>query len=56
MLNKTKKMIWRKKVCIPGRGRGQSRACLRVCPTDVKQDEEDDVKEGVLTWQRARAE
>ena len=30
--------------------------CLRVCPTDVKQDEKDDVKQGVLTWQRARAE
>ena len=31
--------------------------CLKVCPTDVKQDKEDDMEEeGVHTWQRARAE
>ena len=57
MLNKMKQMKGRKKVCLPGRGRGQSKVCLKVCPTGVKQDEEDEGKEeGVLTWQRARAE
>ena len=29
MLNKMKKMKGRKKVCLPGRGRGQSKVCLQ---------------------------
>ena len=57
MLNKMKKRKGMKKVCLPGRGRGQSKVCPRVCPTDVKQEEEEEGnEEGVLTWQRARAE